>query len=80
MAVLSTVANVAVPPIPVGVIEAYAGVNAPYGWLLCDGSAISRTTYPDLYSALGTAYGAGNGSTTFNLPNYKNSDLAKLAQ
>jgi microcystin-dependent protein len=71
MAVLSTVANVAVPPIPVGVIQAYAGVNAPYGWLLCDGSAISRTTYPDLYSALGTAYGAGNGSTTFNIPDMR---------
>jgi microcystin-dependent protein len=71
MAVLSTVANVAVPPVPVGVVEAYAGVNVPYGWLLCDGSAVSRTTYPDLYSAIGTTYGAGNGSTTFNVPDMR---------
>ena len=47
----------------------YAGSTAPSGWLECDGSAISRTTYPVLFSAIGTNYGAGDGSTTFNLPN-----------
>lgn len=42
--------------------------TAPTGWLLCDGSAVSRTTYADLFDAIGTAYGTGDGSTTFNLP------------
>jgi microcystin-dependent protein len=71
MSQLSAVANVAVPTVPVGSLQAYAGANAPYGWLLCDGSAVSRTSYPDLYSALGTAYGAGDGSTTFNIPDMR---------
>ena len=56
---------------PVGVITAYAGDTAPNGWLLCDGSAVSRTTYANLFSVLGTKCGAGDGSTTFNLPNIK---------
>lgn len=47
----------------------YAGKTAPSGWLLCDGSAVSRTTYSALYDAIGTTYGSGDGSTTFNLPN-----------
>jgi len=71
MAQLSAVANVAVPTVPVGSLQAFAGANAPYSWLLCDGSAVSRTQYPDLYSALGTAYGAGDGSTTFNIPDMR---------
>ena len=54
---------------PVGSIKMYAGANAPSGWLKCDGSAVSRTTYAALFTAIGTTYGAGNGSTTFNLPN-----------
>ena len=41
------------------------------GWLLCDGAAVSRTTYSALYQAIGTAYGGGDGSTTFNLPDYR---------
>lgn len=53
----------------VGCIMAYAGNTAPTGWLLCDGSAISRTNYARLFSVIGTTYGSGNGSTTFNLPN-----------
>lgn len=56
---------------PVGVIQAYAGATAPTGWLLCDGAAVSRTTYAALFAVCSTAYGAGNGSTTFNLPNFK---------
>lgn len=40
------------------------------GWLLCDGSAVSRTMFPDLFAAIGTTYGAGDGSTTFNVPDY----------
>jgi microcystin-dependent protein len=56
---------------PAGVISMYGGSTAPSGWLLCDGSAVSRTTYARLFSAIGTKYGSGNGSTTFNLPNFK---------
>jgi microcystin-dependent protein len=54
-----------------GFILQYAGTTAPAGWLLCDGSAVSRTTYAGLFAVIGTSYGAGNGSTTFNLPNLK---------
>jgi microcystin-dependent protein len=56
---------------PIGGVMSYAGSTVPSGWLLCDGSAISRSTYPLLYSAIGTLYGSGDGSTTFNLPNIK---------
>lgn len=54
---------------PTGVVQAFAGKTIPRGWLLCDGSAVSRTNYAALYAVIGTTYGAGNGSTTFNLPN-----------
>ncbi len=54
---------------PVGVVQAFAGSTTPEGWLLCDGSAVSRTDYADLYTVIGDTYGAGDGSTTFNLPN-----------
>ena len=56
---------------PVGSINLYAGSTAPTGWLICDGSAVSRTTYANLFSVIGTTYGTGDGSTTFNLPNLK---------
>lgn len=56
---------------PVAEVVAYAGSTAPTGFLLCDGSAVSRTTYAALFAIIGTVYGAGNGSTTFNLPNTK---------
>ena len=59
----------------VGMVSPYAGTTAPEGWLICDGSAISRTTYSDLFSVIGTIYGAGDGSTTFNLPNFDNSRI-----
>ena len=55
-------------PNPPGTVQAYAGSAAPSGWLLCDGSAVSRTTYANLFSAISTIWGAGDGSTTFNLP------------
>lgn len=57
--------------IPSGVMMAYGGTSAPTDWLLCYGQAISRTTYANLFSALGTAYGVGNGSTTFNVPDLR---------
>ena len=52
----------------VGSIYMYAGSTAPSGFLICDGSAVSRTIYADLYSEIGTTYGSGDGSSTFNLP------------
>lgn len=62
-------ANVANPP---GAIQLYgAASGAPAGWLVCDGSAVSRTTYADLFTAIGVTYGAGDSTTTFNLPNLK---------
>lgn len=54
--------------IPTGIVQAFAGTTTPQGWLLCDGSAVSRTDYADLYAVIGDTYGAGDGSTTFNLP------------
>lgn len=51
-----------------GMVMAFAGTTPPAGWLKCDGSAISRTTYSALFNVIGTTYGAGDGSTTFNLP------------
>lgn len=55
--------------LPSGSVMVYAGATAPDGWLLCRGQAISRSTYPELFAVLSTTYGAGDGSTTFNLPN-----------
>lgn len=56
-----------------GSIAYFAGQSsAPAGWVLCDGSAVSRTTYATLFSAVGTTYGSGDGSTTFALPNLIN--------
>lgn len=56
---------------PVASITMYAGSTVPSGWLLCDGSEVSRTTYANLFNAIGITYGSGDGSTTFNLPNLK---------
>lgn len=53
---------------PIGAIVPYGGTTAPTGWLVCDGSAVSRTTYASLFSVIGTRYGSGDSSTTFNLP------------
>ena len=55
--------------IPVGGIIQFGGALAPTGYLKCDGSTVSRTTYADLFSVIGTTYGIGNGTTTFKLPN-----------
>lgn len=53
---------------PLGAIIPYGGTTIPEGWLECDGSAVSRTTYADLFAAISTKFGPGDGSTTFNLP------------
>lgn len=57
---------------PVGSVKMYAGPGStpPKGWLFCQGQAVSRADYPKLFSVIGVIYGAGNGSTTFNLPNF----------
>ena len=55
--------------VPAGTMQMFAGNTIPAGWLLCDGSAVSRTDYAKLFSAIGTTWGTGDGSTTFNLPN-----------
>jgi microcystin-dependent protein len=58
--------------VPVGCVQMWAGVytSPPEGWLICRGGAVSRTTYSDLWDLIGTTYGSGNGSTTFNVPNF----------
>jgi microcystin-dependent protein len=56
---------------PVGAVNAYAGTAAPAGWLLCYGQAVSRTTYADLFAVTSTTYGAGDGATTFNVPDLR---------
>lgn len=53
---------------PSGTIQMWGGTSAPGGYLLCDGSAVSRSTYADLFAAISTGYGTGDGSTTFNVP------------
>lgn len=57
--------------LPAGSIQDYAGSSVPGGWLECDGSAVSRTTYAALFTAIGTTWGSGDGSTTFNLPDLR---------
>lgn len=57
--------------VPTGAVSAYAGTTAPTGWLLCDGSAVSRVVQAALFAVIGTAHGSGDGSTTFNLPDYR---------
>lgn len=54
---------------PTGTVLPFAGSTTPNGYLLCDGSAVSRSTYANLFKVIGTTYGAGDGSSTFNLPN-----------
>lgn len=68
-----TPASIAFSP---GMIMPYTGVVAPTGWLLCYGQAISRTTYAALYAVMQDSYGAGDGSTTFNLPDLRGRTIA----
>lgn len=57
---------------PAGLVSMWPIATIPDGWLWCDGSAVSRNTYANLYKRIGTRYGAGDGSTTFNLPDLRN--------
>lgn len=61
---------------PAGFISAYAGSAPPIGWLFCYGQAVSRSVYSVLFSAIGTIYGAGDGATTFNLPDLRGRAIA----
>lgn len=65
------VAEAAPNVIPAGSMQMYGGASVPAGWLLCDGSAVSRTTYAKLFAAISTTFGAGDGSSTFNIPDLR---------
>ena len=56
---------------PIGSYIPFGGTVIPTGWLLCDGRAVSRTDFADLFAVIGTAYGSGDGSTTFNIPDMR---------
>ena len=56
---------------PIGGMIEYGGDTAPTGWMICDGTAISRITYANLYAVIGIKYGVGDNSTTFNIPDYR---------
>ena len=56
---------------PPGITVPYAGTTSPAGWLMCDGSAVSRTTYDRLFNAIGTIWGTGDNTTTFNVPDVR---------
>ncbi|WP_191058395.1 tail fiber protein [Geminicoccus harenae] len=66
--------------VPAGVVLPYAGPVPPAGWLLCDGSNVSRTTYAKLFASIGTTYGTGNGTTTFKLPDLRGEFVRGLDQ
>lgn len=66
--------------VPAGAITVFAGPTAPAGWLLCNGAAVSRANYPTLFSVIGTTYGAGDGSTTFNVPNVSHATMRNIVK
>ncbi len=69
---LDTSGNAAAPSlVPPGTVQFYAANTAPAGWVKANGAALSRTTYAALFAAIGTTFGAGDGSTTFNLPDMR---------
>jgi microcystin-dependent protein len=69
---IATTAFVIANSVPTGVINMWGTGTAPTGYLLCAGAAVSRSTYAALFAVIGTTFGVGDGSTTFNLPNYTN--------
>lgn len=66
----TTIANLSI--VPVGSIVSYAADTPPAGWLVCDGAAVNRNDYTELFAVINTKYGSGDGSKTFNLPNFIN--------
>jgi microcystin-dependent protein len=69
--IAEAVASFASAGVPSGALTPFAGSTAPSGWLLCQGQAVSRATYANLFSAISTTYGTGDGSTTFNVPDMR---------
>ncbi len=69
----ATGAQIAQMVMPAGMFGEFGNVTAPDGWLACDGTAVSRTTYAALFAAIGVVWGVGNGSTTFNVPDRRGS-------
>lgn len=67
-------------PIPTGSVFPFAGITAPESFLLCNGQEVSRFTYAKLYGVIGDTYGAGDGTTTFNLPDYREVTLVGAGQ
>jgi len=63
--------SIVITSLPVGTLVPFGGASIPSGWLECNGAAVSRITYADLFAVVGTTYGAGDGSTTFNLPDLR---------
>lgn len=63
--------TIVITALPIGTITGFGGSSIPSGWLECNGAAVSRTTYADLFTAISTTYGVGDGSTTFNLPDLR---------
>jgi len=63
--------SIALLQLPSGMLIDFAGTVEPVGWLMCDGRAVSRATFSSLFASIGTAYGVGDGSTTFNLPDFR---------
>jgi microcystin-dependent protein len=74
MAITSALSNAG--QVPVGSVMPFAGSTAPANWLLCYGQAVSRTQYAGLFLTLGTTYGSGDGSTTFNLPDLRGRSIS----
>ena len=68
---VATMADLAGYGTPVGVVQPYLGTTAPEKYVLCNGAAILRTEYAELFAVIGTRYGEGNGSTTFNVPDFQ---------
>jgi microcystin-dependent protein len=64
-------AAVAAALVPTGAVLSYGGTSAPTGYLLCDGTAVNRTTYADLFAVIGEFHGQGDNVTTFNVPDYR---------
>ena len=67
----TTIKDVGTASVPTGGLLDFAGSSAPVGWLLCDGTEVSRATFAALFSVVGTTYGIGDGGTTFNLPDLR---------